>query len=230
MNARAGVSAITEDMGYRGSNRPEVMHLLRPLRKGLKILEIGCGEGAFSMAIPDTAETWGIEPEPLSARIARDRLSRVFEATFDDVAAELPLHYFDLIVCNDVIEHMTDHDGFLLAIRRYMAPGCDLVGSVPNVRFHGNLFNLIVARAWHYQDSGILDRTHFRFFTMRSLRRSLENAGLEVKRLEGLNDGTRHGWGARATAERLFRLGLILLSASDVKYLQIGFVAALRDQ
>jgi 2-polyprenyl-3-methyl-5-hydroxy-6-metoxy-1,4-benzoquinol methylase len=230
MSARAGVAAVTTNKGYRSSSRPEVMNLLPPLRKGLKVLEIGCGEGAFSAGIPDTAETWGIEPEPLSARVARDRLSKVFDTTFDEIAAELPVDYFDLVVCNDVIEHMIDHDAFLCSIRRHMAPGSELVGSVPNVRFYGNLFNLIVAGDWHYQDSGVLDRTHYRFFTLRSVRRCLEHAGFEVERLEGLNEGMRSDWHVRTSIERLFRRSLILLSAADVKYLQIGFRAAPRKQ
>ncbi len=181
------------------------------------------------MTVPGSAETWGVEPEPTAARIAMNRLDKVFINTFDEIAPELPASYFDLVICNDVIEHMIDHDAFLRNVKSHMASGSCLAGSVPNVRFYGNLFNLIAARDWHYRDSGILDRTHFRFFTVRSVRRSLEAAGFEVKRLEGLNEAPRSGWGVRASLERLFRGGLILLSGADVKYFQIGFVATARN-
>lgn len=230
MTSRTGV-ASADDPSYRASARLEVLRLLPALPAGAKVLEIGCGEGAFSLQIPGAAELWGIEPEPRSAAVARTRLHRVFEATFDEVAAELPRRRFDLVVCNDVIEHMTDHDAFLRAIQAHMAPGAFLVGSLPNVRFYGNLFNLLVARDWHYRDSGILDRTHFRFFTFRSLRRSLEGSGFEVRRLEGLNPGVRHGWSPRALAERALRHALVALSLGagrDVDFLQIGFVATPR--
>ena len=228
MNSLAGVAINDPSVGYRSSPRPEVMVLLPPLKAGLKVLEIGCGEGAFSLGIPSTSETWGIEPDQRSAEVAKTRLSKVFVNTFDAIKAELPAHYFDLVVCNDVIEHMTDHDAFLRSIQDHMAPGAYLVGSLPNVRFYGNLFNLLVARDWHYRDSGILDRTHFRFFTMRSLRRSLEETGFAVRRLEGLNAGARSRWDVRTVAERLFRRMLIVLSggaAHDIKYMQIGFLA-----
>jgi 2-polyprenyl-3-methyl-5-hydroxy-6-metoxy-1,4-benzoquinol methylase len=214
---------------YRGSSRPDVMRLLQPLKPGLKILEIGCGEGAFCASIAGAAETWGIEPHPPSADIAATRLQRVLVCTFEAATTELPERHFDLIICNDVIEHMTDHDGFLRRVQRFMAPGARLVGSLPNVRFYGNLFNLVVARDWHYQNSGILDRTHFRFFTFRSLRRSLVEAGFDVHRLEGLNAGRHQGWSPRQLAERAFHYGLMALSggaARDISYLQIGFVAA----
>ncbi len=48
-----------------------------------------------------------------------------------------------------------------------------MVGSVPNVRYFKNLFDLLVLRDWDYKDSGVLDRTHLRYFTLKSLRRSL---------------------------------------------------------
>lgn len=228
MNSLVGVAIQDPDAGYRSRSRPEVMALLPPLKTGLKVLEVGCGEGAFSMDIPGTLETWGIEPDPRSAEIANTRLSKVFVNTFDAIKAKLPGHYFDLVVCNDVIEHMTDHDAFLRSIQVYMAPGAYLVGSLPNVRFYGNLFNLLVAGDWHYQEWGILDRTHFRFFTMRSVRRSLEQTGFKVQRLDGLNEDTRSRWDVRTLAERLFRRMLIVLSAGaarDIKYVQIGFLA-----
>jgi 2-polyprenyl-3-methyl-5-hydroxy-6-metoxy-1,4-benzoquinol methylase len=227
MNSVSGVAAETPGSGYRSNVRPEVMALLPALKPEAKLLEIGCGEGGFAAAIPGVAETWGIEPGAHAAAIARQRLSKVLVGTFDAVKPVLPAYYFDLVVCNDVIEHMTDHDEFLRSIQDHMAPGGYLVGSVPNVRFRGNLFNLIVARDWHYQDSGTLDRTHFRFFTFRSLRRSLEDAGLDVQRLQGLNRPGVSGWSIRALVERLFRLSLLILSGRDIDYLQLGFLAGL---
>jgi len=226
MNIQAGVAVGPE--GYRTQSRPEVMRLLPSLKPTLKVLEVGCGEGLFSSQIPGETETWGIEPDKSSAAVAQRKLTKVFSSTFEETKKELPARYFDLVVCNDVIEHMTDHDLFLRSIQDHMAQGSYLVGSLPNVRFYRNLFNLIVARDWHYQDSGVLDRTHFRFFTSKSWRRSLEGAGFEVRRLEGLNELPPFGWGPRTIAERLFRNALIALSggaAKDIKFLQIGFVA-----
>jgi 2-polyprenyl-3-methyl-5-hydroxy-6-metoxy-1,4-benzoquinol methylase len=231
MNLPAGVAANDPETGYRRSPRPEVMALLPPLRVGLKVLEIGCGEGAFSVAVPGAIETWGIEPDQRSAAIAKTKLTKVFANTFDATKAELPRDYFDLVVCNDVIEHMTDHDAFLLSIQDHMAPGAYLVGSLPNVRFYANLFNLFFAGDWHYQNAGILDRTHFRFFTFRSVRRSLEEARLDVRRIDGLNPGTPTRWDVRALVERLFRRTLLVMSggaARDIRYLQIGFLAMSR--
>jgi 2-polyprenyl-3-methyl-5-hydroxy-6-metoxy-1,4-benzoquinol methylase len=220
-------TAVTKK-GYRDNARPEVMALLPPLRPGLKVLEIGCGEGNFCTQIDDAAEIWGVEPHPPSAEIARRQMHTVLAAMFDDVKAQLPRHYFDLVICNDVIEHMTDHDAFLAEISGYMTEDSLLVGSLPNVRYHENLFNLLFKRDWEYQDWGVLDRTHFRFFTFASTRRALERAGFEVIRMQGLNPYRIHGRTLESMARRAFAYGSRLISlghAADTRYIQIGFLA-----
>jgi SAM-dependent methyltransferase len=230
VDTQAGVApetAVTKK-GYRDNARPEVMALLPPLRPGLKVLEIGCGEGNFCTQIDDAAEIWGVEPHLPSAEIAQDRMHTVLSTLFDDAKPKLPLHYFDLVICNDVIEHMTDHDSFLAEIIDYMSDDSLLVGSLPNVRYHENLFDLLVKRDWEYQDWGILDRTHFRFFTFGSARRALERAGFDVLLMRGLNALPVRGTNLGSMARRVFAYGTRLLTlghASDTKYLQIGFLA-----
>ena len=64
---------------------------------------------------------------------ARTRLDHVFQATFDEADPELPAGYFDVVVCNDVIEHMPDHDVFFEQVKRVLVPGGVIVGSIPNV-------------------------------------------------------------------------------------------------
>jgi hypothetical protein len=108
-----------------------------------------------------------------------------------------------------------------------MAPGSYLAGSVPNVRFSSNLFNLIVARDW-LSECGHPRPHAFRFFTMRRMRRTLEEAGFSVLRLEGLNKGLVPGWSMRAIPERRLRIVLLFAAAGaarDIASLQIGFLA-----
>lgn len=227
-----GVARFTgANAGYRSQPRPEMLSFLPTGRQAMKVLEVGCGEGVFGASIASAGEVWGIEPYAPSAAIASERLFKTFAATFDAAKPELPRGYFDLVICNDVIEHMTDHEGFLVSIQDHMAPGASLVGSIPNVRHYKNLFNLIFARDWHYQNSGVLDNTHFRFFTMKSLRRSLERAGFVVERLEGVNGGIFFAWDRWSIVYNVFAYSLIALSggrARDVGYLQMGFRAVTR--
>ncbi len=152
-----------------------------------RVLEIGCGEGRFSQHLHSAQEYWGIEPDFEASRISADRMSQALCGTFESRYAELPDDYFDLVICNDVIEHMPDHSWFLDRIKTKMTRKGLLVGSVPNVRYITNLVDLLVRRDWPYTNSGVLDRTHLRFFTEKSLSRSFLENGFAIEALQGIN-------------------------------------------
>jgi SAM-dependent methyltransferase len=208
---------------YR-QQRGEMLALL-PARYD-RVLEIGCDAGDFAANL--RGEVWGVEPDAEAATIAAGRLHRVLIGTFEAVRADLPVGYFDVIVCNDVIEHMADHDRFLRQVGAYLAPGGVLIGSVPNMRHYRALFELLVLRDWDYRDSGVLDRTHLRWFTARSLRRSLEGAGFVIERLEGINGGIRFGLSRQHLPHALFGWSMIVLTVGgwrDIRFMQFGFRA-----
>jgi SAM-dependent methyltransferase len=182
---------------YFGNPRREVAALIP---EGVRaVLEIGCGTGMFRSNFGDVDEYVGIEPTPAMAAEAAKKLDQVHTATYEQVTSRLPLNHFDLVVCNDVIEHMPDHDWFLDDIRKHIKPTGALLGSIPNVRFFRNMSDLLFKKTWKYEDWGILDRTHLRFFTELSWKQTLldHNYGLET--MTGLPEaypatGRRKGW------------------------------------
>lgn len=188
-----------------------------------RVLEVGCASGQFSALLGRDAEVWGVEMHEPAAAIARTKLFRVHVGSFDAVAPQLPDAYFDLVVCNDVIEHMADDEGFLRRVQSKMAPGAHLMGSIPNMRHWRDLKKLIFRRQWEYADSGVLDRTHLRFYTVDSFRRTLERCGYKVERLEGINRTTGRG---TVLALKLLGLGAF----TDTAYMQYAFVACPRTE
>lgn len=146
---------------------------------GRRLLDVGAADGLLSRHF--RAAGWrvtGIESNPAAARIAASHCERVLVADLDH---ELPALEgpFDLIVCGDVLEHLRDPLGVVRSLTRHLAPGGRVLISVPNVAHLWIRLNLLLGR-FEYADRGILDRTHLRFFTWRSLRRLLDDAGLRV--------------------------------------------------
>lgn len=187
-----------------------------------KALEIGCAEGGFRGHFPAECEYWGVELSPEAAARARDALDKVITGSLEDAAEQLPDGYFDVIICNDVIEHVADGNGFIDLLKTKMNANGVLVGSIPNVRFQKNLAELLLKKDWEYKDEGILDRTHLRFFTEKSLRRFLEECGLVIEELRGINSLLK----LKPTPRSLLRWFFVLLLGRDTQYRQFGFRAA----
>jgi 2-polyprenyl-3-methyl-5-hydroxy-6-metoxy-1,4-benzoquinol methylase len=205
------------EAAYYAKERPEVVPFLPPAPT--RVLEIGCSEGRFRANLPQNCEYRGVELAPEVARIAATVLDAVLVGRYEDVASELPAHYFDLVICNDVIEHLPDHDAFLEGIKEKMAPGAHLVGSIPNVRYLPHLFQLLIGKEWRYAESGLLDRTHLRFFTHRSWERTLREHGFVVEAIAGIN-GVKPG---ATWPRRLAKRAAIAILGADTRFLQFAF-------
>ncbi len=198
------------------------------------VLEVGCASGGFARHLTQAVDSWGIEPNAEAAERARSHYRHVLCGCYSQVEASLPDRHFDLVVCNDVIEHMTDHDAFFSAIRRKLRPDACMVGSLPNVRHITALTKTVVLKDWPYADSGILDRTHLRFFTEKSIKRLFVEQHVSVEKFNGLGSVIRHGLcrpGNPLSPLRsvLFRAGTAMVVVAtlgyyaDTQYPQFGF-------
>lgn len=202
---------------YYSNARNEMLRFIP--RDASKILEIGCAEGNFGASIKarNNAEVWGIELDPAAGQVASKQLDNVLIGSVPSTLGELPDSHFDCVVCNDVLEHIANPESVLDALRRVMLPNAVIVGSIPNVRYFPVLLDLVWNAEWRYADSGVLDRTHLRFFTGKSLARFLQQAGYEPLSIQGINP-TR---GIRARILRIVTLGRF----RDCQFLQYAFVA-----
>jgi 2-polyprenyl-3-methyl-5-hydroxy-6-metoxy-1,4-benzoquinol methylase len=205
---------------YYAESRPEMKQFLPT--SASRILEIGCGNANFSEMAGPYSEYWGVEPNPEAARTAAAKITRVLNGTFEECVDQLPDSHFDLVVCNDVIEHMVDHVAFLDLVKRKLAPGGKIIGSIPNVRYYKLLLSLIIHREWRYTDWGVLDRTHLRFFTRRSLERTFSEQGYVCERMRMINRSAIP-ISIKGLVHRMF----ITLVGRDSRYLQMGWRVSL---
>ncbi len=154
-----------------------------------RVLDVGCGEGGFGSHLKSLrgCEVWGIEIVPAAAAIASNRLDRVLCGDVLEMIDRLPDDGFDVVVFNDVLEHLVDPYRVLDRIRGLIRPQGVVVSSIPSIRYYPVMYALLAHRSWEYEESGILDRTHLRFFTERSIREMYERLGYDILRHEGIN-------------------------------------------
>lgn len=207
---------------YYYQERAEVQRFVP--RDCRRLLDVGCGGGSFAAAIKRDlgAEVWGVEPHAPAATAAAPHLDRVINGPFD-AAARLPEGYFDVVSFNDSLEHFPDPAPPLALARRLLRPGGSVVASIPNVRYIDNVRHLLIDQDWEYTDEGILDRTHLRFFTRKSMLRTFTEAGYRVRSIDGINP---HYW----SGKRIFLLRLLFgRFVADMKFLQYVVVATPGD-
>ena len=158
------------------------------------ILDVGCSTGNFGelLRTQRDAVLWGIDPTPPPMNRPSPYDRRITGRFPEDLPATEP---FDCIVFNDVLEHMIDPWTVLAATRSFLSPDGIVVASIPNIRHLSVLAPLLVAGRWNYVDWGVLDRTHLRFFTRKSMIDLFEGAGYQVEHIEPhWISGERFAW------------------------------------
>jgi len=174
-----------------------------------RVLELGCATGYMSEVLRARGcYVVGVERDPLMAELAEQRCDRLIVGDLDllDLAEELAGERFDVIVAADVLEHLRDPLHVLRSLRPLLAENGYLVASIPNVA-HGSVRLALLEGRFPYQERGLLDRTHLRFFTRESIGQLLEDAGFLI------SDMVRHE---------------LILAASEVPFEDSGATAELR--
>lgn len=171
--------------GYAYVDRPNPT-LARMIPAGVRILDIGCGGGTNLAALVAGGRTGaGVELDADAAGRARRRGLTVHSGDVRDPAFRRQLveaeGTFDVLLFADVLEHLVAPHEVLQGALPLLAPGGVVVVSMPNVAVWYQRLALLVGR-FEYDETGILDRTHLRFFTRSSLRRWLVDCGLEPVR------------------------------------------------
>lgn len=145
------------------------------------VLDVGCGAGALGAAyrrLNPRARVLGIEQDRNAARRAAERLDAVANADVEQ--APLPFSLtagLDCIVYGDVLEHLKDPFALLRRHAEALSDSGTMVICVPNVE-HWSFVAHLLRGTWDYEDTGLLDRTHLRWFSLESMKRGLEGLGL----------------------------------------------------
>ncbi len=163
----------------RGSSHRRLIRLIpRWAKKGGRFLDLGAFGGEVGGEVrPHFSHTTAVERDPDQMMPLARRYDAVVIADLEQVA-HVP-RGIDAILLADVLEHLrAPHDLLGLAAAN-LAPDGTIFISIPNVANLAIRLHLLLGR-FEYQDRGILDRTHVRFFTRTTARRLVKSAGLRI--------------------------------------------------
>jgi O-antigen biosynthesis protein len=146
------------------------------------ILDIGCGTGALGLFLRNNqnCNVFGIEINNAAYQEAKKNLDGVIEGNVETIDIPYKNNEFDYIVMGDVLEHLINPMGTTKKLIKLLKPGGKILITVPNVRHWSILISLIFKGKWKYESSGLLDYTHLRFFTKKSLHEMLNDSGFNM--------------------------------------------------
>ncbi len=173
------ISGNTKTSDYYHFQRPDIIELVPASAK--RILDVGCAAGVVGKILKERGaiEVVGIEVVEEAAREANQHLDKVIIGNIEEIDLDYPEGYFDCVILADVLEHLYNPWQALAKLRRYLAPGGKLVCSIPNIG-HVSILRDLLSGSWKYEEAGILDITHLRFFTLEGAFTLLMSAGFEV--------------------------------------------------
>ena len=169
-------------LDYSFFARIDILELMDLTPEGLRVLDIGCACGATLREIGmhnPTAKLYGVELNEKAAAFAAP-FAKILTMDVEHMDLEVIPERFDYIVMGDVIEHLLDPWAAIANMHELLVPGGCIVASIPNVAFVGNIMSVLLGN-WTYQDAGLLDRTHLRFFTYTEIVKIFEEVGFKIE-------------------------------------------------
>lgn len=186
-------------------------------------MDVGCGDGKTGPVLKERGfrEIVGIELDPRAAEMAMRSYDRVIVGNVEEEMLPYPRGYFDCILYGDILEHLVDPWKVLCGHREFLADGGSIVCSIPNIRYYKILKSLVLKGRWDYRALGILDRTHLRFFTLKTIEDMLMETGFEIRTV------VKEGY-----SSRLIKMvnKLLFNRLIDFLVVQYKIVATKRDQ
>ena len=171
----------TIDMSDINDPRTRIVNLVTP---GSRVLEVGCGSGTIigHLRRQMQCQTLAVELNAIMAAETRALGVEVIQAPIDEPQAQRTLlerRPYDAIIFADVLEHLPDPWTILAIARAWLSDGGRVIASVPNVA-HWRIRLALLRGHWDYTDGYLMDRTHLRWFTQRTLRQLFTDSGYRI--------------------------------------------------
>jgi len=178
--------ALSEEYRLKPSEDSSHGRILNVLdqRPPSKILDLGCSSGLLAERLRERGHhVTGVDVHELPG--VHERADAFFKA---DLNAGIPAEVgsaFDIVLAADVIEHVVNPRTLLSQVRDFLSPEGTAIFCVPNIGHWYPRFRTALGR-FDYDQRGILDATHLRFFTRRSIQKLIQQEGYVIRRVHAV--------------------------------------------
>lgn len=153
-------------------------------KQALRVVEVGCSSGAIAREYKKTnpgCEYIGIEIDPTYAEVARLQCTRVLVGNIEKMSNTefSSLAQADCWIFGDVLEHLYDPWSVLRRVRSTLTSEASVVACIPNAQ-HWSVQWRLNTGEFRYEDMGLLDRTHIRWFTRKTIADLFHSTGFEI--------------------------------------------------
>ena len=160
--------------------------LLKQLPENAKLaLDLGCATGGMARALKEfDIETDGVSFNQAELDLAKPDCRNTYLQNLEQgLPAELDEQY-DVVILSHVLEHIADPKRLMDDIHSVLAPGGHILCAIPNMLFFRNRMKLLAGRI-EYQDRGIMDFTHVRWYSKQSLIQMFEQHDMQMQSFYG---------------------------------------------
>ena len=189
-------------MKYEHHNVPEDYHSkvrvgpLELVPEGRNnILDVGGGVGANAEYLKNAGKAERFSVVDLAAQNVLPGVDNAFNGNLEDpdliVRIGREAGPFDVILCLDVLEHLSDPWSVIDLLSDIMVEGGIIVASIPNARNYRLVLPLFFKGEFELEDQGIMDRTHLRWFVHSTARDIMSRNGLEVTEFRKILYGSK---------------------------------------
>ena len=179
----------TED--YFTNIRLPLLELIPIANRNGTILEIGAASGDNLIYAKNNGYAKKIYDIELTNIENSNQQNCEFEkfiiADIEKLNLDFKDEFFDVILIGDVLEHLVDPYTILKKLQRILAPNGVVIASIPNIREWKTMKKIFFQGDFKYEESGILDRTHLRFFTKKNIIELFENQNYKIKSIVSSN-------------------------------------------
>ena len=168
--------------------------VIRHVNPNSSVLETGCATGYIGKFLKEkmNCRTYGIEIDKEAVKIAEPYYEKIIVGNIEDdnTLKQLTFNFeplsFDFILCMNVLEHLKNPEIVLVKLKKYLAPQGYIIIAIPNIAHWAIRLKLLFGN-FDYEKGilgdygkGIMDETHLRFFTFKTAKQLITDAGYRI--------------------------------------------------